>query len=168
MNFKRGSALIAALTVLTIAGVSAPAMAEAGVDSDRITATQHDNGRAGEGASQETPSDLAIMSCYGSARSYDADSYNGGPGRWPATGYATTTSNCIDINVKPNQGEYVKACLYQSSTGSWRCNDYRWIPGGTWGEAATDVLNGTRFYLLFDMPSLDDSRLALATSARQP
>jgi len=154
MNLRRGSALVAALTVLAIAGPTAPVAAKSGVGSNWAAVTQSDNGRtAGEHVAQKTSSDLAIMSCYGSARSYTAESNNGDAARWPATGYATTTSNCIDINVKSNQSEYVKACLYQSSTGSWSCNAYRWIPGGTWGEAATDVLDGTRFYLLFDMSS---------------
>ncbi|MEU6349052.1 hypothetical protein ABZ896_06960 [Streptomyces sp. NPDC047072] len=88
----------------------------------------------------------AAESCYGSAKSYSTDSYNS----WPkAPSYATTTSNCADINVKPSSGTYVQTCFAPTSGDNY-CNSMRWIAAGTWGLAATDVKDGTKFYLQFD------------------
>ncbi|MBW8705483.1 hypothetical protein MBT84_38355 [Streptomyces sp. MBT84] len=84
-------------------------------------------------------------SCYGSAKSFSTASDN----TWPATSYARTTSNCGDINVKPNAGMWVQTCFL--TTGA--CNKATWITGGTWGTAATNVLDGTYFYLHFDRPT---------------
>ena len=89
----------------------------------------------------------APTSCYGGAKSYDTDpAYN----FWPQGGsWATTTSSCSDINVKPGIGTYVKTCFY--STGS--CNSSRWISAGTWAVAASGVLDVTKFFLQFDRPN---------------
>ncbi|MFF2846587.1 hypothetical protein ACFVT5_09665 [Streptomyces sp. NPDC058001] len=85
-------------------------------------------------------------SCYGSAKSYRTDSLH----RWPQNGgYTYTTSNCADINVKPVSGLWVQTCF--ASTG--QCNKATWITGGTWGTAATGVLNNTKYYLHFDRAS---------------
>ncbi|MFB7286744.1 hypothetical protein [Actinacidiphila glaucinigra] len=70
--------------------------------------------------------------------------------RWPGSGSATATSNCNDINVKPTLGDYVRTCFLPSSGGT-SCNAWRWIDGGTWGLAATDVKDGTKFYLQFQL-----------------
>ncbi|MFF0105025.1 hypothetical protein [Streptomyces hirsutus] len=92
----------------------------------------------------------AALSCYGSAKSYNT----GTTYTWPtATAWATTTSNCADINVKPSRTVRVSACLLKSSTNEVTCNSYRTISANTWGTAATTVLDGTKFYLLFDNPS---------------
>ncbi|MEV6168069.1 hypothetical protein AB0L99_07560 [Streptomyces sp. NPDC051954] len=86
------------------------------------------------------------QSCYGSAKNYSTDSLLS----WPAyPAWAYTTSNCADINVKPNSGTYVQTC-FDPTSGANYCNAMRWIPAGTWGLAATDVNNGTKFYLQFD------------------
>jgi hypothetical protein len=41
---------------------------------------------------------------------------------------------------------WVQTCFYLTGT----CNKATWITGGTWGTAATSVLDGTKFYLHFD------------------
>lgn len=94
-----------------------------------------------------TAAPATVQSCYGSAKSYATDSYN----QWPAfpSGWAYATSNCADINVKPSSGTNVRTC-FATSSGSYYCNSYRWIAGGTWGLAATDVKDGTKFHLEFD------------------
>ncbi|MFZ3467695.1 hypothetical protein ACODT3_38925 [Streptomyces sp. 4.24] len=91
----------------------------------------------------------AAQSCYGSGRSYASDEGN----YWPhGDALAVSTSNCSDINVKPGSGTYVRTCFVPSS-GGWYCNGWRWINGGSWGLAATDVKDGTKFYLAFDRHS---------------
>ena len=97
-------------------------------------------------ASSDSDQPVTIQACYDTAKSYTTDSYN----TWPhAPAWAYTTSACNDINVRPNSGTYVRTC-FQPSSGSFYCNAWRWIPGGTWGLAATDVKDGTQFFLEFD------------------
>ncbi|MEU0965740.1 hypothetical protein ABZ357_10030 [Streptomyces sp. NPDC005917] len=85
----------------------------------------------------------AATTCYGSAKSFSTD----GALQWPAgSAWAHTTSNCGDINVKPKSGMWVQTCFYSTNS----CNKATWITGGTWGTAATDVRDGTTFYLQFD------------------
>ncbi|WP_329374649.1 hypothetical protein [Streptomyces sp. NBC_01483] len=101
------------------------------------------------GSAAAAPS--AALSCYGSAKSYTADStyYE-----WPqGSELAVTTSNCVDINVKPNNSESVRTCFWPSDADGWQCNAYRSIAGGTWGLAATNVKNGTSFYVQFQSTS---------------
>jgi hypothetical protein len=89
----------------------------------------------------------AATTCLGSAKSYST-SYSSITGfyDWPASdGLATATSNCSDINVKPNATESVRTCFVSTAT----CNSFRTITGGTWGLAATAVLDGTQFWLDF-------------------
>ncbi|WP_405577156.1 hypothetical protein [Streptomyces sp. NBC_01190] len=90
---------------------------------------------------QASAAPTTAQSCLGSAHSYTT-----GYDDWPSPGYATTTSNCSDINVKPNKTVAVRTCF--RSTGA--CNAWRTISGGTWGLAATGVLNGTSFFLSFN------------------
>ncbi|WP_351235044.1 hypothetical protein [Streptomyces sp. NPDC002133] len=87
----------------------------------------------------------AATSCYGSARTISATDPNG---RWPVTGYAYATSNCNDINVKSTKQDMVQTCFLPSSGGT-SCNGLRPIYANTWALAATDVKDGTKFYLVF-------------------
>jgi hypothetical protein len=106
---------------------------------------------AGLTAAASTSANAAATSCRGGAQGYSSDpTYN----YWPqgTTSWAVTTSNCNDINVKPNNGVYVKTC-FMPSNGNYYCNSQRWIAAGTWGLAATDVLDNTSFYLQFDRAS---------------
>ncbi len=88
----------------------------------------------------------AVQSCLGTAKSFT--STESVPARWPASGSVTATSNCNDINVKPTIGDDVRTCFLPSSGGT-TCNAWRPISGGTWGLAATDVKDGTKFYVQF-------------------
>lgn len=65
--------------------------------------------------------------------------------RWPRTGWATTSSYCADINVKASFRTDVKVCF--RATG--RCNSFKTAYERTWVEAATNVLDGTKYYMLF-------------------
>lgn len=70
------------------------------------------------------------------------------PAYWPARGtYATTTSRCNDINLKLDGTRSVRTC-FKSGSG-WSCNAWRTLSAGSWGVAATDVLDGTQFFLQF-------------------
>ncbi|MFD4240093.1 hypothetical protein ACFWP3_00490 [Streptomyces sp. NPDC058525] len=87
----------------------------------------------------------AALACNDTARNYVTDEVNS----WPHASVAVTTSNCYDINVRPNAGTKVRTCFFPSSAPSY-CNGWRWLNGGVWGLAATDVKDGTKFYLEFD------------------
>jgi len=67
------------------------------------------------------------------------------PGNWSV---ATTTANCVDIQVKLNTSTEVMTC-FQPSTGGEYCNGWRNVPANTWTLAATNVKDGTRFRLGF-------------------
>ncbi|MGI5380393.1 hypothetical protein ACQEV2_40405 [Streptomyces sp. CA-251387] len=70
------------------------------------------------------------------------------PAFWPARGtYATTTPRCKDINLKLDADRSVRTCFKQGS--GWNCNSWRTLKAGRWGLAATDVLDGTKFFLQF-------------------
>ncbi|MFF2959887.1 hypothetical protein ACFVT1_13460 [Streptomyces sp. NPDC057963] len=98
----------------------------------------------------------AIQSCYGSAQNCTAKAY---PGQdtvhWPYTGYARTTVNCADINVKTDYDRRVRVCFAPKNT----CNAYRLAKKGQWTVAASDVwprkgsasdvLDGSGFYIQF-------------------
>ncbi|NBM16647.1 hypothetical protein [Streptomyces sp. GC420] len=87
----------------------------------------------------------AVQSCYGGAVSYSTT-----VGYWPTgSGYARTSSACADINVKPSRTVQVATCF--RSTGA--CNAWRTISGGTWGVAATNVQDGTDYFLIFSSDS---------------
>ncbi|MER8046695.1 hypothetical protein [Streptomyces sp. NPDC094032] len=85
-------------------------------------------------------------SCYGSARAINSTDDNG---HWPGGSYTYTTSNCNDINVKLTTEDGVRTCFAPSS-GGYYCNEWRPVPANTWTVAASDVKDGTKFWLLFD------------------
>ncbi len=87
-------------------------------------------------------------SCYGQAVQYSTH-WGTEWAEWPAGMWAVTSPFCADINVRPHGTTYVRTCFQKTGT----CNAWRWIFGGTWGTAATDVLDGTRFYLQFSQGS---------------
>ena len=87
-----------------------------------------------------TAAPATTQSCYGSAKSFSTVNKV-----WPAyPNWAYTTSNCADINVKPNATVSVQTCWKDHS-----CNSPRTIRAGQWGLAATKVLDGSKFYLKF-------------------
>ncbi|MGW3498334.1 hypothetical protein [Streptomyces sp. NPDC001020] len=89
-----------------------------------------------------------VASCYGSTKSYSKpDSVGAYP--WRIDDYLTTTSNCTDINIKPNTNRYISVC-FVPSTGSPYCQaDYTLATGGQWNTIATDVKTGVRFFFKF-------------------
>ncbi|MFD3457808.1 hypothetical protein ACFWVC_37215 [Streptomyces sp. NPDC058691] len=87
----------------------------------------------------------AATSCYGSAKTINGTDDNG---HWPPGGSTYSTSNCSDINVKITRTLDVQTCFAPSS-GGYYCNGWRTVYANTWGLAATDVNDGTRFWLLF-------------------
>ncbi|MFD9882665.1 hypothetical protein ACFWZT_14580 [Streptomyces alboflavus] len=90
------------------------------------------------GAATAAPS--TAQSCYGSSKALTTVNKV-----WPKyPNWAYTTANCADINVKPNATIKVQACWKNHA-----CNRPTTIRAGQWGTAATDVLNGTKFYLKF-------------------
>lgn len=90
------------------------------------------------GAATAAPS--TAQSCYGSSKAFTTVNKV-----WPKyPNWAYTTANCADINVKPNATIKVQACWKNHA-----CNRPTTIRAGQWGTAATDVLNGTKFYLKF-------------------
>ncbi|MEU6633290.1 hypothetical protein ABZ905_34110 [Streptomyces parvus] len=85
-------------------------------------------------------------SCYGGAISYSKPSNQGllyeAPGKW-----FVTSSNCNDINVKPNTNRYMKVCfgsLASDCQASWTL-----AKAGQWNVIASDVLTGTRYFIWF-------------------
>ncbi|QXE32931.1 hypothetical protein KQY30_00100 [Streptomyces sp. GMY02] len=89
----------------------------------------------------------AVQSCLGTAKPFST-TYAEPHFRWPRSGSVTATSSCNDINVKPVGLVWVSTCFLPTSGGTY-CNGWHEIKPGTWGLAATDVLDGTKFYLQF-------------------
>ncbi|MEU1597073.1 hypothetical protein ABZ468_30530 [Streptomyces sp. NPDC005708] len=90
----------------------------------------------------------AATSCYGSAKSYSKPAGD----RWvPNNGQSrlTTTSNCNDINIKPNTTTSVAVCFYPSSGAAYCQSAFKTAPAGQWTVVATDVKDGTRFVFDF-------------------
>lgn len=85
--------------------------------------------------------------CLDTAFLYEATPGSGSSNaHWPGTGfYATTTSDCEDINIQTRTTRSVRTCF--RVTGS--CNAWRTAPAGQWALAATDVNDGTDFYIQF-------------------
>ncbi|MFJ4776575.1 hypothetical protein [Streptomyces sp. NPDC088762] len=96
-------------------------------------------------AAERTPAATAVASCYGGAVYFDAVL-----GAWPRNGkdWAYTTSRCADINVKPNKGSWASVCFKATAT----CNGRTWAAAGQWTVVATNVKDGTGFYLAFQTP----------------
>ncbi|MFJ1695672.1 hypothetical protein ACIOHC_11055 [Streptomyces sp. NPDC088252] len=103
-------------------------------------------------------SESAVMSCYGSAKSYSKPD---GIAYYPAgSATLTTTSNCSDINIKPNTNRYVAVCWVPSS-GQVSCQaEYTLATGGQWNVIATNVQTGTRFYFTFRSTALSNGSWA--------
>ncbi|MFE5325567.1 hypothetical protein ACFRCG_04025 [Embleya sp. NPDC056575] len=85
--------------------------------------------------------------CLDTAFLYEATPGSGSSNaHWPATGYyAYTTSDCNDINIKSNTTRSIRTCF--KATGS--CNAWRTAPAGQWALAATNVNDGSGFYIQF-------------------
>ncbi|MCG5463536.1 hypothetical protein MED01_001689 [Micromonospora sp. MED01] len=132
------STAIACMTTLMLAG---PAHASAADKANLLPTQKVALQSAPEVGANET---AVIQSCYGNAKSYADmnDSFT-----WPYSGYAKTTSSCGDINLKPSdRGVYAQVCYRRTGT----CNGLKWVPVGSWKVIASNVLDGTEFYVDFD------------------
>ncbi|MER7178892.1 hypothetical protein ABT404_05325 [Streptomyces hyaluromycini] len=102
-------------------------------------------GAVGPADASAMRSGATAQSCYGGA--HDEEfwvSTSGGNDFWPTQGsYATTTSACADINVKPSESHSFTVCF--KATGS--CNGWHYAPAGQWTVVASQVLDSTKFYL---------------------
>ncbi|MFE5401122.1 hypothetical protein ACFQ9Z_06900 [Streptomyces sp. NPDC056580] len=98
-------------------------------------------------AQAQTDGGTGALSCYGSAKSYSKPAGN----RWYPQGgpYLTATTNCADINIKPNSTTSIAVCWLPSSGGSYCQSGFKTAPAGQWTVVATDVLAGTHFYFDF-------------------
>lgn len=117
MNAKR---------IVTVIGVSAALMAAP-------TATP----------AQAAPSagDVSIMSCFGNARLFNKlTGFN-----QPNGGYHQTTSNCSDINMRPNSTTRVRVCFQRTQA----CNSFKTAPAGQWTVIASNVVDNAGFYFNF-------------------
>jgi hypothetical protein len=72
---------------------------------------------------------------------------------WPPFSSTVTTAKCADINVRITRTVDVRTC-FEPTSGAPFCNAWRTVFANTWGLAATDVRDGTRFYLLFSSGSI--------------
>ncbi|MEV1066745.1 hypothetical protein [Streptomyces sp. NPDC050263] len=98
---------------------------------------------------------LASSTSASAATCYDGASYFSGENYYyPSSGTYATTSRCNDINVKianllitPNRK--VKVCFYPSSAPAYCQGSYTTVDSD-WTVVATDVLDGTRYRLLFE------------------
>lgn len=87
----------------------------------------------------------SIAGCRDTAKALNGTDPNG---HWPPYSATYTTTACADINVYTNQTVSVQTCFEPTSGGTY-CNGWRTVYAGSWGLAATDVRDHTRFYLLF-------------------
>jgi lysozyme len=98
----------------------------------------------------------AATSCYGGAvTAHYGDAVDLGP--------YTTTSRCIDINLRLTAGtaDYVEACVKFAKTG--KCNYWTRVYRGAWKTIATDVLDGTKFTVPLGIPlEGDDATVQIA------
>ncbi|MER6270918.1 hypothetical protein [Streptomyces sp900105755] len=122
---KRKTARLLAAGALLAGGVTASAVGSADAANARSVAT--------------------VQSCYGSAHTdyfYRRDS--GGNAFYPDQGsYLTTTSACGDININPWVSYSFTVCF--KATGS--CNGWHYAPANQWTVIASQVLDGTKFYV---------------------
>ncbi|MEE4597769.1 hypothetical protein V2J94_38880 [Streptomyces sp. DSM 41524] len=87
----------------------------------------------------------SAATCFGSAHSYSKpDGYYAYPPEGD-TRILTTTSNCADINIKPNTNRYVMVCFVDTGCPS----SYTLTTGGQWNTIETSVPDGTDFWFLF-------------------
>jgi hypothetical protein len=102
---------------------------------------------AAPAAQAQSSGETGALSCYGSAKSFSKPSGN----RWYPQGgsYLTATSNCNDINIKPNTTTKIAVCWLPSSGGSSCQSSFKTAPAGQWTVVATNVLVGTHFYFDF-------------------
>jgi hypothetical protein len=93
-------------------------------------------------------STAGAASCYGSAHSYNKPA-NSSFLPNIVYGHLKSTSNCADINIKPNAPRYVRVCFVPSNGDTYCQDGYTLAPADEWTEIATDVEDGTKFAFHF-------------------
>lgn len=137
----RRTALVAAVLLATASAAGTAEAATSAAGPHATAATAASAPASGSAPARACTVDAPRFTSYAGTGSND-------PAYWPARGtYATTTSRCDDINLKLDATRSVRTCFKSGS--SWTCNGWRTLSAGSWGLAATDVLDGTQFFLQF-------------------
>ncbi|MBB1256650.1 hypothetical protein [Streptomyces alkaliterrae] len=98
----------------------------------------------------ESTDRIGVQSCYGSAKSYTKPAgQHYYPSGYPGGTWLTATTNCNDINIRPNSDRYVKVCFNPSSGSPYCQSSNTWAPSGKWTVVATNVRSGTKFKFRF-------------------
>jgi len=98
----------------------------------------------GTDTSTDPASPQTLLTCYGSASYVTFYANSTGNAFWPARGtYATTTSACSDINIKPRASNSFTVCFHKTG----KCNGWHYAPSGQWTVIASQVLDPTEFYV---------------------
>lgn len=109
-------------------------------------------------ASAAPAPESAALACLDTAKNYTSAPGSGSQNaHWPGTGkWARTTASCADINIKTNYTRQVRTCF--RATGA--CNEFRSAPKGKWVLAASDVKDGTDFYIQFQNVNASTGQIA--------
>ncbi|WP_329385941.1 hypothetical protein [Streptomyces sp. NBC_01716] len=96
-----------------------------------------------------------VLACYDTAKSYSKSAnYLYYPTGYPTGTWLTTTSNCADINIRPNTNRYIKVCFDPSSGAPYCQSAHKYALSGQWNTIATNVANGTKFKFQFQTNGL--------------
>lgn len=89
-----------------------------------------------------SPDGVQAASCYGSFGFFGSNGQTApGGGR-----FFRTTTNCLDINIKANEGGYVLVCFRNAGCQS----SFKQIVRGQWIVVATNVRDNVDFYFYFN------------------
>jgi|SRR6476660_8808589 len=145
MKFRHFAALVG--TIAAVLATALPANAAQTPRSDVAAYPPQGTTTPHSGTTTATiGDDVGIQSCYGSQKYYSSDTYGMWP-HYPSPTYATTTTACADINIKPTFGTSVTVC-FEAWGGA--CNGYKWAPGSQWTVIASNVRDGSRFWIFFE------------------
>ncbi|OQO94637.1 hypothetical protein B1813_00540 [Saccharomonospora piscinae] len=117
-----------------------------------LLATGAGSAAAVPSASGESGEVTAAATCYGGAVQWTQTSPEL---RVPSSGTYTTSSRCNDINLRTTRGTdrpqaYFAAVCFLPSSGNNYCGSFKQVPSlsSGWKVLASDVLDGTRFYVV--------------------
>ncbi|MBB1256681.1 hypothetical protein [Streptomyces alkaliterrae] len=101
--------------------------------------------------------DVGALACYDHSRAYTKPA---GSASYPSSGWLTTTTNCRDISIRPNESRYVRVCFNPSSRPAYCQSSFTYVRAGQWNIVATSVLNGTKFNFHFQYTTRSTGRWA--------
>ena len=102
----------------------------------------------------------AATSCYGGAVNLQWETVY-----QSTTGPYTTTSRCVDINLRSTTAYGVQACvIFLKNNPNENCN-YITHVGSSWKTIATDVLDGTKFKVWVEAEGNDPGPFSYAKLA---